>query len=310
MKSMREKVEEYIRYKRGLGFKCNAFALRSFAKFADKRAFGDPLTLKTAIQWATSSKAGQKRHADLIGRIGPFAKYLSMTDSRTELIPSKILGLQYSRAEPYIYSEAEIIRLMESNPYHLKWGNDTFSSIIGLLACTGMRIGEVLAIKCCDIDWDKKVLIVRNSKKLPMRLVPLDPSTMIHLLEYSRRWNGKQIKTGNEPFFVSCNGKTINYRAFYHFWKQALNKTGLAGVHHGKNPRLHDLRHTFACNQLLRAYKEKRNIEATLNTLSVYLGHKCVEKTYWYLTGIPALLKLSSKRFEEYVKSRRKGKIS
>ena len=104
MKNMREKVEEYIRYKRTLGFKYGnvVFDLRAFAKFADKRAFGQPLTLKTAIQWATSSKAGQERHATLIGILRPFAEYLSMTDSRTESIPSKILGARYSRKEPYI----------------------------------------------------------------------------------------------------------------------------------------------------------------------------------------------------------------
>lgn len=309
-KSMLEMVNEYIRYKRdtGFAFRSSAVALHSFAKFADEYAFGKPLTIPLAIQWATTSQAGPQRHVTCIKVLKPFAEYLCIIDPRTELIPGKILGPRSPRPEPYIYSDMEIVRLMETEAYmpKRKRCNNTFSIIIGLLACTGMRISEVLSIQRRDIDWDQKTIIVRNSKNLPLRLVPLDPSTMIQLLQFSKRWHGKQMKNGNEPFFVSLNGGFINYNIFYTAWKRLLVKVGIAKKHHGKNPRPHDLRHTFACNQLLRAYKEKRNIEVTISMLAVYFGHKSVKDTYWYLTGIPALLELSGKRFEEYIKDQRK----
>jgi len=313
-KSMLEIVDDYIHYKRDLGFVfgTSAFDLRSFAKFADEYAFGMPLTVTLAIRWATTSQAGNKRHICLIKALKPFAKYLCTIDSRTELIPGNILGTCSTRAEPYIYSETEIVRLMETEAYNpkRKQCNSTFSTIVGLLACSGMRIGEVLALQWRDIDWDQKTVIVRNSKKLPMRLVPLDSSTMIQLLQFSRRWHGEKMRTGDEPFFTSPDGGFIVYKNFRRIWEQALMKVGMAKKHHGKNPRLYDLRHTFACNQLLRAYKEKRNIEATINMLSVYLGHKSVGETYWYLTGIPALLELSGKRFEDHIKNQRKKSTS
>lgn len=303
-------ADEYIRYKRDLGFvhRTNTFDLCSFAKFADEHAFGKPLTINLALRWATASPAGPKRHVNRIGILRPFAEYLCTIDPQTELIPGRILGNYSSRREPYIYSDAEIIRLMETEAYisKRKRCNDTFSTIVGLLACTGMRIGEVLSLQWRDVDWDQRTAIVRDSKKLPMRLVPLDPTTMIQLLHFSRRWHEKQTKAGVKPFFVSRNGGFIVYDNFHRAWQRAIVKAGMNEKHHGNDPRMHDLRHTFACNQLLRAYKEKRNIEATLNMLSVYLGHKSVEKTYWYLTGIPALLKLSGKRFEEYIDNQRK----
>lgn len=309
-KTMLEMVNEYIRYKNDLGFDYSSkvFALRSFAKFADEYAFGKPLTISLALRWATLSKAGHKRHIARVDILRPLAEYLCIIDPRTELIPRKILGPRYPRPEPYIYSNTEIIRLMGTEAYipKRKRCNNTFSTIIGLLACSGMRIGEVLSLRRRDIDWNQKTIVVRNSKNLPMRLVPLDPSTMIQLLLFSRRWHGKQTKMGDEPFFISLDEGFIPYDNFLRAWQRVLVKIDMAKKHHGKNPRMHDLRHTFACNQLLRAYKEKRNIDTTISMLSVYLGHQSVEKTYWYLTGIPALLELSGKRFEEYIKNQRK----
>lgn len=309
-KTMQAMVDEYIRYKRDLGFvhRANAYDLHSFAKFADEYAYGQPLTINLAIRWATNSQSGPKRHVGLIDILRPFAEYLCTIDPRTELIPRKILGPRSPRPVPYIYSDTEIVRLMETEAYipERKQCNNTFSIIVGLLACTGMRIGEALSLQWRDIDWNQNTVIVRNSKKLPMRLVPLDPTTMIQLLQFTRRWHGKRMKSGDEPFFSSPNGGFIAYGNFHRAWQRALVKVSMDKKHHGKNPRFHDLRHTFACNQLLRAYKEKRNIEATINMLSIYLGHKSVEKTYWYLTGIPALLELSGKRFEEHIKNQRK----
>lgn len=309
-KSMLERVDEYIRYKQDLGFvhRANAFDLRSFAKFADKNALGKPLTVDLAVRWATASSLGSKRRVYLIDILRPFAEYLWMIDKRTEFIPSKVLGTRSPRPEPYIFSDAEIVHIMKTDAYipERKRCNNTFSVIVGLLACTGMRIGEALSLRWKDIDWEQKTLIVRNSKKLPMRLVPLDPSTVAQLLQFARRWNGKQMKNNDEPFFASQKGGFINYGNFHRAWKRVLAKVGMLKKHRGKNPRFHDLRHTFACNQLLRAYREKRNIEATINTLSVFLGHKSVEKTYWYLSGVPALLEMSGKRFEEYIANQRK----
>ena len=111
------------------------------------------MTIALAIQWATASQAGSQRHVTLIRVLKPFAEYLCIIDPRTELIPGKILGPRPPKPEPYIYSDMEIVRLMETEAYisERKRCNDTFSTIVGLLACTGMRIGEVLSLRCRDI---------------------------------------------------------------------------------------------------------------------------------------------------------------
>lgn len=305
---MREMVDEFIRYKNDMGFTYvrSGEDLRAFAKFADKCAPGKPLTINLALQWI--NQTGPKNRAYRSNVLRPFSKYLCVIDPRTELIPGKLIGYRSPRPEPYIYSDKEILRLMKTEAYNpgRRKGTNTFSTIVGLLACSGMRIGEVLSLRWRDIDWNQKTIIVRNSKNLPMRVIPLDPSTMIQLLQFSRLRYGKTTKTGDKPFFTSSTGGFIAQQHFRRAWRRALVKVGIDKRHHGKNPRIHDLRHTFACNQLLRAYREKRNIESTISTLAVYLGHKSTEKTYWYLTGIPALLELSVKRFEEYIKKQRK----
>lgn len=303
-KSMYAKACDYIEYRKGLGYlyRMESYMLRSFGKYADIHAPGKPLRIKTAIEWASLPNGARTYHAKRLSALRPFARHLLISDPRTEVIPVNVFGPSSSRAEAYIYSSDEIRRLMDEKPYCKPRAieNDTFSVVIGLLACTGLRIGEALMLKREDIDWEQKIITVLWSKKLPVRFVPVDETTMIRLREYEKIRDKAFPKSTCSTFFVNFEGKRWNYRTFSEHWGQLVEKTNV-GQKHATRPRLHDLRHTFACNFLLHAYKRKMDMDVAIHLLSVYLGHSHIRDTYWYLSGIPDLMRLCCNRFETLV---------
>ena len=311
-KPISDRVAEYIQYKRNLGFKYRgqAYELKSFGRFADIHARRCPLTIKLALQWAILPSTGKPYHSLRLRILSGLAKFLILHDPQTELIPTYMLGSHFQRTPPYIYTQNEIVQLMTSIGTHVDqklFNNVTLSSIIGLLVSTGMRIGEVLALNDQDIDWKQNALVIRRSKKLPMRLVPLNRSVIYHLKKYKKQRDIFFPVKKDNAFFTSTRGERYAYTTIRQAWARLRERTGIGKNEH-RLPRLHDFRHTFACNHLLRAYKEKKNIDTAVHLLSVYLGHTSVKKTYWYLTGVPILLELVSQQVEKHIKSIRKDK--
>lgn len=308
-KSMQNKADEFIRYKRDLGYKyrSQAYEIKSFAQFADIHAPGRPFTVKMALQWATIPNSSKAYHLSRLNNLSGFARFLIISDPKTELIPKAILGSGFHRTTPYIYSSEEVLRLMTTSAYARprKINTYTFSTIIGLLSCTGLRIGELLALNDEDVDWSQKTLIVRGSKKLPMRLVPLHSSAIDHLKQYVKCRDCVFPNSTDDALFLSSRGMRYAYPTISMAWVHLRLKTGI-GKNEKRLPRLHDFRHTFACNHLLNAYKENKNIDTAVHLLSVYLGHGSIKRTYWYLTGVPQLLELISSRVEKQINSIRK----
>jgi len=308
--TMMKKVEQYLEHKRSLGYQAAAVTteacwLRSFARYADLHAPAGPLTVDLALRWATSP-AGITRasHARRLSAVRVFSRYLTVFDPRTEIPPQQLLRSAVTRVPPYIYTRREIAALIHDcltgkpSWNYIPYSGVRNAAIIGLLACTGMRIGEVLALKDSDVDLNQNVITVCHSKDLPARLVPISDSASRHLQQYRKVRDQRFGGSGDsEAFIRSLCGGRVNYsvivRAFRRLRKRVGLKTGTR-----RKPRLHDLRHTFACNHLLRAYRENRNIDNAVHDLSIYLGHAKLESTYWYLSAVPALLKLCSRRSE------------
>ena len=298
------KASDYIAYRKRLGYvyRVESYMLRSFGKYADLNAPGKPLSVKIAIEWASLPQGAKSYHAKRLSALRPFARYLSISDPKTEIIPVNVFGPSSSRSKPYIYSSDEICRLINEKAYSNPQGieNYTFSTMVSLLSCTGMRIGEVLSLKRDGMDWEQKVISVLWSKKLPIRFVPVDKTTILKLKDYEKCRDEAFPGSTCNTFFINSRGTKWSYSAFINHWWQVVEKTNV-GKDHAKRPRLHDLRHTFACNFLLRAYKRKMDINIAIHLLSVYLGHSHIRDTYWYLSEIPELMRLCSNRFESYV---------
>jgi integrase len=314
--TMMKKIEHYLTHRRSAGYriKTDGYLLQSFARYADLHAPGEPLTVDLALRWATAPEGTQRvYHAKRLDALRTFARYLTAFDPRTEIPPQRLLGPSFMRVPPHIYTPQEIAALIhESLTYQPALRRDPLTglrnaTIIGLLACTGLRIGEVLALKNSDVDLDQGLITVRQSKNLPMRLVPITGCAASHLRRYREARDQRFGRSGDsEAFIRSPRGGHVSYETTSWAFERLRKRIGLKNTS-GRNPRLHDLRHTFACNHLLRAYRENRNIDNAVHDLSIYLGHATLASTYWYLSGVPALLEQCTNRCESRGLQTRKG---
>ena len=300
--SMEARVEEYLRVRRSLGYQLRVEEgeLYRFARFADKQQHTRAITVKLAVAWAKSSRKDSRLfHARRIETLRGLAKYCALFEPETEIPSPTLLGPAHRRISPYIYTPQEITALMDAALQLKPRGGVrpiTMQYLIGLLSATGLRISEALHLNRTDVDLDQEHLVVRETKFMKTRYVPLHPTTAKALAEYTRIREGKAPFASN-AFFIDDQGGPFQYRqALYAF--QCLRRR-LGWEKEGmRPPRLHDLRHTFACRRLLNWYEQGVDVNRAILHLSVYLGHCKVTDTYWYLTGIPSLMAIVAERFE------------
>ncbi|MCE3018597.1 MAG: tyrosine-type recombinase/integrase [Pirellula sp.] len=314
--TMTSSVDQYIEYRRSLGYhiKTDAYLLRSFGQYADQVASGKPLTTQLALQWATlPNNCKRVYHAKRLDAVRSLSRYLAVFDARTEIPMAGLLGRSFERVSPHIYTPREVSALIQvSLTYQPSLRRDPSTgqrnaTVIGTLACTGMRIGEVLSMTDEDVDLKCGVITVNQSKNLPMRLVPISDSAVEQLQRYRRARDKRYGFTKpTEPFIRSPRGGCLTYSTMKWSFAKLCERADLRAASN-RRPRLHDFRHTFACNHLLRAYRENRNIDNAVHELSVYLGHATLASTYWYLTAVPALMEQCTKRSELVNRRSRKG---
>lgn len=307
--SMATSIRNYIAYRTNMGYKdSHAATLKAFARFADKNYPGEPLTIRLAIQWSQEPHPKKTSPKYRLSYLRQLAKYLIVRDPDTELIPHRILDPRVQRYSPYILSQSELLLFLSTRSYTNKQNisERTIKTVLGLLACTGMRISEAVMLKNGDIDWKNGMIVIRNIKRRAMRLLPLDPSAMAKLRSYKKLRDAFYPDVKTDRFFLLDKGKPITAGGVWARWRSIWNKMDKTKMCTHKCPRLHDLRHTFACNHLLDAYRKKKNIDRELHILSVYLGHVKVSSTYWYLTATSELLEHVSLAFEKYVNQTRK----
>jgi len=191
MGEMSKALEEYLAVRRALGFKLHSAGrvLRRFVEFAEREGESF-ITRKLTLRWATQPADAQPAHwAGRLGMVRRFAEYVSATDPRTEIPPQELLPYRYHRKPPYIYTDVEILNLIRAAKQLPPPGGfraQTYSTLIGLIAVTGMRIGEPIGLDRKDVDLKQGVLTVHQAKFGKSRLVPLHPSTTEKLTEYAR----------------------------------------------------------------------------------------------------------------------------
>jgi len=168
-----------------------------------------------------------------------------------------------------------------------------------------MRIGEALVLQKNDVDLKTGIITVRQFKKMPMRLIPVSPSTLEKLTAYHDERSSLRVQCKESAFFLNRHGRYVTYAALKGTWNHIVKSAGL--ISGNKIPRIHDLRHTFACKHLLRAYREKLDIDDAIYMLSVYLGHTVIGSTYWYLSASPELLEICVRRVEKSLLKSKKG---
>ena len=259
--TMVAKVTEYLDHRHALGYalKVEGRQLLDFGRYADRMGHRGPLTLELALKWARlPAEADPAYWARRLSTVRGLAQYLRLQDSKTEVPPVRILGPSCQRKTPHIYSPKEIAQLMTKAQRVLpKTGlqADTVSTVIGLLASTGMRISEVLHLRIDDVDLNNHVITVRDSKFHRSRLLPVHATTAAKLAQYARKrehWFPRA-----QSFFVSRQGGPLAYSTIQRIFHGLVANIPPRGAH--RRPRLHDLRHTVACQILMRWMEYRRS---------------------------------------------------
>jgi site-specific recombinase XerD len=238
-------VNEYLSYRRGLGYQLEHLEkeLFQFANFAEMEGHHGPLTIDLQLRWATSSKTISRVYqAKKLNAVRQFAKYRALYEPATEIPPSKILGPVSDRKTPHIYSDGEFKLIVESIRSKMDWGSmmkETMISVLGLLVSTGLRPCEIFKLKDTDIDFELGLLRVRNTKFKKSRLVPIHSSTQAMLRKYQKIRDANDYPKTTEHFFVSSYNHGLGHETALVYWADLKKQIGWEK----KRRRLHDFRH-------------------------------------------------------------------
>ncbi|WP_024794261.1 tyrosine-type recombinase/integrase [Tomitella biformata] len=301
--SLHHDLNVYLAQRRALGFQLKPaeYLLRQFCGWLEDHDKTDTFTIEDAVQWARDRPdAAPVWWSQRLTAVRPFAAWLHASGRDIPIIPAGLLPTRTTSRAPFIYSQNDLDHLLAACP--LFFPNPrvaaTMHTIIGLLAATGLRIGEALRLTVPDLDIGANTLIVRGTKTPLDRLVPLDPSTTGTLLEYLAL--PERLATSpspDGPIFVNNRGGAFVIETIEQHFAALVDALALAPAGQ-RRPRLHDLRHTFATSHMIAAYTHSTNPARTLTLLSTWLGHTSPAHTYWYLTAVPELLAAATGRLE------------
>ena len=258
-----------------------------------------PHTIDDAVAWAREPASAQPAWwSQRLTVLRPFAAYLNACGADVPVIPRALLPAVTTRATPFIYSQADLDALIGACPAVFTNARvaATVRVIIGLLAATGIRIGEAVHLTVPDFDAGNDVILVRGRKTPLDRLVPVDPTTTAVLAGYlamPERLAARPDPAG--PVFVNYKGTGFRIETIEQYFKRLTRAAGLEPRGRAR-PRLHDLRHTFATSQMAAAYRNGGDPQRTLSLLATWLGHTHVADTCWYLSASPQLMALAAER--------------
>jgi integrase len=295
---LNQHLGDYLRLRRALGFKL-AYPGQVLPQFLTYLAQAGATSVSTAhaLAWARLPQDVQPIHyAHRLGAVRGFAAYLQAIDPDTEVPPKDAFGARQQRPVPYLWEPAQVQSLLEAA--HLlqpSWRAMTYETIYGLLAVTGLRIGEVLALNCDDVDLDAGVLTVAGQKSRP-RLIPVAPSTVAALSGYRHQRQQWAPHPSDAAFFLTATGTTVTPGPLRATFNQLTAALGLRTD--TVKPRIHDLRHSFAVHTLIDWQRSGADIAALLPRLSTYLGHVNPAGTYWYLQAVPELMGLAATQLQ------------
>ena len=308
MTSLRPALKDYLAVRRALGYKLlrTEKLLQQFIDYLD--AAGAPhITIDLAMAWATLPVQGDVSWwAGRLTVARGFATYLCTLDPETDVLPTDLLPARSHRAVPYLYDDKDIVGLMAAaqilrSPLRVL----TYQTLIGLLAVTGMRVGEAIRLNRTDLDVDHGVLTIHLTKFGKSRQLPLHASTLDALVGYLQRRDGLYPHPKAPSLFISPAGTRLLYCNVHWTFLRLVHEAGLTPRSTACRPRPHDLRHSFAVKTVLDAYRTNADVAARLPLLSTYLGHVSPVHTYWYLSAAPELLTLAAQRLERSLAERK-----
>lgn len=303
-KPLSRELADYLALRRALGYRL-VRPEKLLGQFLDHLGGrGESvITVTTALEWAQSPAAGTSNWwAYRLSVVRGFAAYTHQLDPAHEIPPADLLPQRPMRACPYLYTEDEIAALIAASEcLSTPLRRATFATLIGLLAVTGIRIGEAIALDRDDLDHSTGILRVRWGKFNKQRQIPLHPTSLAALADYVALRDRVRPAAPTTAMFVSSAGTRLLYCNVHATWKRLVARAGLTPRSASCRPRIHDLRHSLAVRSMLEAYAAGEDGQSRLTLLSTWLGHVHPGSTYWYLTASPELMAVAGQRLETYL---------
>ncbi len=310
MSTLSNELDRYLSIRRSLGYGLITAEriLRRLISFAE-RENAEYISTALFLRWqGASSSASQPTWAGILGTVRIFAQWLHCMDPKHEVPSQALIPSRHRRPRPYIYSDEEIRRIVDTAA-ELPSINGvralTSSTLFGLIAVTGLRISEALSLDAADVDLDAGVLTLRRGKLGKARLLPISETTTVRLVAYAHE-RDRLLGKPSQAFFVSDQGERLTDCGARYNFAAVCQAIGLRPMEkfnrHGRGPRIHDLRHTFAVRTLVNWYRSGKDPAQEMIKLTTYLGHNDPANTYWYIEAVPELLELASQRVEREVR--------
>lgn len=301
MTPLRQALSDYLRIRRALGFKLvsDQRQLEKFVGFLEQ-AGAERITIELAVMWAKLPvDARPDRWRQRLGIVRGFARYVATLDPTSEVPPEDLLPAYRPRVAPYIYSPQQITALMgAARRLTPPLRAASYRTVIGLMATTGLRLGEALGLDRVDVDLADGALHVR-ARQHKQREVPLHPTTTQALRHYActrdHRWPAPQ----SPAFVLNTRGGRLSKSEFNRHFAKLIRQVGLEGAGERIRPRPHDIRHTMAVRTLLDWHAAGEDVDRRMPELSTLLGHADPASTYWYLEAVPELMALITRRLEQ-----------
>jgi integrase/recombinase XerD len=300
MSDLRASLQEYLSTRRALGWTLHQTGktLQRFVDFAQREG-ASSITTDLALRWARRPAGVDPSTCSIrLGMVRGFARFCSAADPLTEVPPDGLLPYRYRRKPPFLYSRADVTRLIAAaktlrSPRGLR--AKTFVTLIGLHAITGLRTGESVGLDRKDVDLERRLLWIRKTKFGKSRWVPIHSSTAGVLRDYAHDRDRTFPLLQTPAFFVTEKGKRLQAWAARATFAKLARRVGLTPPAGSRGPRLHDFRHSFAVATLLRWYRSGADVEQRMPLLATYLGHTNAAHTYWYLSATPELLRYAAR---------------
>lgn len=302
MSPLEQSLADYLRIRRALGYKLERGEKLLSQYLAHLEALGqDRVTIENALGWARMPAAGSGSWwAFRLSVVRGFATYLHALDPAHEVPPADVLPHRPRRAIPYLYSDREITALIAATDrLRGELRQATYRTVIGLLAVTGMRVGEAIRLDRQDLDLGRRVLTVRESKFGKSRELPLHSSTVKALRGYLRVREAHHHADVSDALLISPAGTRLIYCNVHATFRQLRRDAGLKPRSTGCRPRIHDLRHRFAVRTLLSGIGPASRCNLDSRCSPPISGTSTPRTPTGILSAAPELLRIASQRLED-----------
>jgi len=310
IRELRHQLAQYLAVRSALGLKDRGrkSLLQDFLRYLVEIPFDGSVSIHLAVDWAVTTPiaraTGLAGPARRLSAVRGFLSHVRASNPQVEVPPARLLAAAKGR-RPYLYSSDQIADLLNAALAIRRGGSlrpHTYATLLGLMASTGIRVGEAIRLKVCDVelDADPSLLQIRESKFGKSRIVPLHPTTAERLKRYVRLRTRLGYSKHSDAFFVSERGGHLNYGCLVQWFTRTVRGMGMYPPDGRRTPTLHGLRHYFAIERLTLWCHQGACIQDLAPQLSVYLGHVKPQQSYWYLTATPELLHIAGESFQRF----------